>query len=502
MTHVLIRRSGTLIDISPDGVNGLDPGIVDYLRPSLTYEHKTLLRGHERFMPDGTERSMDIEVRRMFELEEGRLTTGFGFLTTIVEQLRAAGITPHYYDLSPERQRPDCYEADWENCQRYVEFRPKQEECLRYITQNQTGLINAAMGFGKTFMFEALCHLYPKAKFHIVVKPKDVAQRIVRQLSRSIPNVGQVGGGKNWIGDRVTVFTAGSVHKTDGDCDFLIGDEVHLLMTGKAARGLGEGWRFARNFGFTATPEGRMDGSHAMLECFFGRQIFYLSYQEAVALGLVVPINVRWLPIHLGGTNPAANKTGVPKMRWGIWRNDERNRVIAEDVRSHYGPEHQVLILVATIDHAIHLWKHLPEFELCYANFKADDIERYKRNDYLPQNFVPTTPDRREQMRDAFAAGTLKKVIATDVWATGVDFEQLQVIYRTDARESEILDAQAPGRVSRIHPESGKEMGEVIDCYDIFDKGLARKSQTRKGHYRALGWSQDWPAGRRQINHA
>jgi len=105
-------------------------------------------------------------------------------------------------------------------------------------------------------------------------------------------------------------------------------------------------------------------------------------------------------------------------------------------------------------------------------------------------------------MREQFETGELKRVIATDVWATGVDFEALQVLYRVDARESQILDTQGPGRVSRIHPASGKEYGEVIDCLDAFDKTLKRKSETRKRHYAALGWSQDWPSGRRQISHA
>ncbi len=502
MSHILVRRSGTLIDLSPDGRSPLDPQIVELLRPLLSYDHKTLLRGHNRYGPDGNARGIDIERRNMFSLEEGRLVTGFGFLTSIASILQRHGITPHYIDLSPPKA-PGVYEPDWDNVRKYINFRPKQEECLYYVTQNQCGLIEATMGFGKTYMFEAMAHLYPRARIDIIVRPTDVASRIQRQLSKTIPNVGMVGGGSKFHGDRVTVYTAGSCHHADGRADFLLGDEVHLLMTDETSKAMGQAWRFTRNFGFTATPDGRMDGADAQLELFFGQRIFYLSYPEAVALGLVVPIHVRWLPIRLDH-NPAKDKDGVTKMRWGIWRNDERNRLIAEDVRRYY-PDHntQILILTATVDHAIMLWQNLPEFALCYGqSIEPDDLERYKRNNYIPQNFIPMSPDRRDSMRQAFEEGTLKRVIATDVWSTGVSFDKLQVLYRTDARESENLDAQGPGRVSRLSPGTGKEFGEVIDCYDAFDKGFKRKSEVRKRHYAALGWSQDWPSGRRQFSSA
>lgn len=499
MTHVLIRRSGTLLDISPDGVHPLDPSIIGLLQPLLSYEHKTLLRGHGRYGPDGESRNIDIELRNMYSLEQGRLVTGFGFLTSIVEIFRRHGIIPHYIDLSPAKP-PDVYTPDWDNVRRYVEFRPKQEECLWYISQNECGTIDATMGFGKTHLFEAMCHLYPRAKFAIGVRLVDVARRITRQLSRTLPNIGQVGGNECRYGDRITIYTAGSFHKARGDEDFFLGDEAHLLMADQAARGMAQSWRWSRNFGWTGTTDARLDGADAQMELFFGRTIFKITYQEAVALGLVVPIHVRWIPINLPH-NPAANKFGTSKTRWGIWRHQERNQLIAQDIRNNYpDPNTQILILAATVEHAIMLWQFLPDFSLCYGQkIDRDDLERYKRNHYLPQNFVETTPERREQMRQDFEEGKLKRVIATDVWATGVDFAQLQVLYRVDARESEILDAQGPARVSRISPESGKSYGEVIDCCDNWDKSFRRKSENRRRHYRALGWSQDWPTGRGRL---
>ena len=502
MTEVLIRRLGNMIDISPDGQSPLDPRIVGVLTPELSYEHKTLLRGHQRFGPDGRGRAVDIETRQMYTIEDGRLVTSYGFYERILRAFQRLGVRTKYIDLTPQKD-PLIYQPDWENVNRYVTFRARQEECLRVMTQNDHGLINATMGFGKTFLFEAMCHLYHRAKIGIVVKPKDVASRIVRQLSRTIPDVGQIGGGVKHRGSRVTVYTAGSLHHADGSEDICLADECHLLMTGKAGHEMGRAFRFARCYGFSGTIDGRMDGADAQLEMFFGPEIFTLTYQEAADLGLVVPIHVRWLPIR-SSHNPAKDKTGVPKQRWGIWRHELRNRTIANDIRTHYpDPNDQILVLVSHFEHAVNLWQFLPEFSLCYGGEREySEIEALKRSRMLPEDFRPTTPEIREQMRSAFEAGTLKRVIATDVWATGVDFPQLSVLYRADARESKNLDAQAPGRTSRIHAESGKECGYIVDCLDSFDRSFKRKSETRKSHYAKLGWTQDWPSGRSQIANA
>lgn len=497
MSEVVIRRCGNLIDLSPDGQSPLDPQIVELLKEDLTYQHKTFLRGHAQYSPDGHRSSMLIETRDMYAIEQGRLVTGFGLLQRVVRRLILNNITPRYYNISPPKPE-GVYTPDWENMASRVEFRPKQEECYRIVMQEENGLIVAAPGYGKTFAFEALCHLYPRAKFAIVAKPKDVVARIVRQLSRSIPNVGQFGGGVHRKGERVTVYTAGSVHYSDGDEDFLLADEAHMLVTDTIAPKIVEIWRNARCFGFTATPDGRNDGADILLEQLFGPTIFNLPYPEAVALGLVVPIQVRWLPVRLN-YNPAANRTDTTKMRWGVWRNEERNRIFAEDVRRSYpDPSTQILMLVATVDHAIHLWQHLPEFALCYGeSLSPDDVERYQRSHMLPPSFVNVTAEYRHELRQRFESGQLKRVIATDVWSTGVDFAQLQVLYRLDARDSKNMDQQGPARVSRISPETGKQFGEVIDAYDAWDAGFRRRSENRRRHYKALGWEQiNWPGGR------
>lgn len=494
--HIVARKYGNLLDFSPDGVAPLPIAIVDLIAPELTYTYKKILRGADAYDPvTGDRRHIRLETRYLFRLEQGRLTTGAGFLPRIVRLLHGAGHQTHLVDVTPPHPRPDRYTVNWANAARYIQFKERQDVCLQRVIDQPCGIVKAPTGFGKTFLEAAVALAFPKAKIHIVCKVVDVVEKTVRRLTAFLPGVGQVGGGKRTFG-RVTVFTADSLHLSDGDCDILLADEAHQLMADSYADQLGDKYMWSRNYALTANPEGRLDGADARMECLFGPIIFNMSYTEAVALGLVVPIRVRWLPIRLS-ENPAAGKTGVPKLRWGIWRNVGRNAMLAAEART-YAAHEQTLMMVATVEHAVHLWQHLPEFELCYGSLKPLDFQSYVKQNLLPQNFVHMHSERRLAMQLAFETGQLKKVISTDVWATGVDMPQLGTIFRGDARDSEILDTQLPGRTSRTF--EGKEYGELVDCADFFDKGLQAKSRSRYRSYKELGWEQDWPEGRRQIN--
>jgi hypothetical protein len=271
-------------------------------------------------------------------------------------------------------------------------------------------------------------------------------------------------------------------------------DEVHQLATINFSTSLAQRYRHSRNFGLSATPYARMDNAHAVLEPLFGPMIFELTYPQAVELGLVVPIKVKWLPIRMTFNPVERYSNRVAKKRYGIWTNIERNRIIADAVRS-YPEMHQILILVETIEHAVNLGHLLPEYTLVYSSMFPSDCAAYKKRGLLPKEYKPLTDYDKHQLRDKFESGELKHVIATDVWATGVDFEQLNVLVRADDRDSDIVDVQGPGRVSRIYvsPEGvKKEFGEVIDCMDTFDSTFYRKSMGRRNSYKLLGWEQNW----------
>jgi superfamily II DNA or RNA helicase len=385
------------------------------------------------------------------------------------------------YNCDPKPTRPNRYKEDWDNVIKTLSFRAKQDECLINISSHECGIIQAPTGFGKGTLIAMVCLLYPNAKIHVITPSKDLVEKTVATLLRYLPNIGQVGCNKKRL-ERVTVFSADSLHLSDGDADIILADEIHELAAPTYAENLAK-YRFSRNFGFSATPEGRADGADANLESLFGEKIFVLTYPEAVALNLVVPIIVEWLDIRLPD-NPAAGKQDTPKKRWGIWRNELRNKILADRINS-IDPDDQTLVLVETVEHLMFLRSLLPDFEACYSEqgLTSSDVRMYRKWGLMGPNEEPITTKQREHLRKSFEQGKIKKAIATSVWATGVDFEQLAVLVRADALASTIMDTQAPGRVSRIDTTDVKPYGLVIDCMDQFDQGFRRKALGRRKNY-------------------
>lgn len=491
---VTITRVGNVLTLTGADDAPLNEELIKRLTHDLRYSHVEQVHGQARRDPvTGQRVFFQTKEYKLYRVEHGHVVVLSGYLARMINRLKKLECPTLLIDRSGPRKRPDCYTPQWENLAGRISFRARQEECLSTIARVPCGIIKAVTGFGKTTLIGAAALLFPTAKIHVVTKSVDVAERIVRSLKRLLPRVGRVGDGwKQW--ERVTVITAGSLAHSDGDADFLFADEVHQLATINFSTALAARYRNSRNFGLSATPYARMDNAHAVLEPMFGPMVFELTYQQAVDLGLVVPVRVNWLPMRLR-TNPAERYGNrVARKRHGIWTNRERNGIIADAVRA-YPESHQILILVETIEHAVHLGALLPEFSLVYGNMAPYDCATYKKRGLLPKDYHPLNDFQKHEMRSKFESGEIKRVIATDVWSTGVDFEQLNVLVRADDRDSDIVDVQGPGRVSRIYtaPDgTKKEFGEVLDCMDTFDPTFYRKSLGRRNSYKLLGWEQNW----------
>jgi superfamily II DNA or RNA helicase len=496
---VIVRRENNVLHLTGEGGTALNPELIRALTHDLRYSHVEQLHGQSRRNPiTGQRVFFNTTEYKLFRVENGHVILLGGYIARIVRRLKKLGCQTSLFDASPPRKRPNCYTPEWDRLPDTFQFRPRQRECLDIISRVPCGIIKAVTGFGKTTLIGAAAQIFPNARIDVVTKSVDVAERIVRSLRRFVPKVGMIGDGYRQR-ERVTVITAGSLAHADGDADFLFADEVHQLATVNFSTALAARYRNSRNFGLSATPYARMDNAHAVLEPLFGPMVFELTYQQAVELGLVVPVRVKWLPMRLVHNPAERYKNRVAKKRYGVWTNRERNGIIADAVREYTNDE-QVLILVETIEHAVHLGSLLPEFTLVYANMAPYDCAAYKKMKLLPEDYTPLTGIQRHDFRDAFEAGTLRRVIATDVWSTGVDFEQLNVLVRADDRDSDIVDVQGPGRVSRTYtaPDgTTKDFGEVIDCMDTFDPTFYRKSIGRRDSYKLLGWEQNWNEAQR-----
>jgi superfamily II DNA or RNA helicase len=491
----IITQQGALIKVTKEDMTPLPGDVAHRLGQALTYTHFQYHHGANAHDPTtGVRENITTESRRLYVLDNtGCFCCQHGFRHKVETHLATEGYACSFLNHT-QVQNPGAYTPDWDRVFSRFKFRPKQDECLAQIDMHDSGIIDAVTAFGKTHIMGMICNLYPQAKIDIVTKRKDVVATIRQFLSQWIPNVGQVGGGKRRK-SRVTVYTADSLHHSDFDAEFFLADEVHELMTDRYAEILSRYW-YSRCFGFTATAATRFDNAHERMEGLFGPTIFYLPYQEAERLGLVVPILVQW--IEVAGCSPCQGlRDLVAQKRKGIWQNGNRNSVIAATANSFVQQGQQTLILVDTLEHGLHLRQWLPHFKLCYSE---NALDPKKRQMYLEMGLMRPEENMssplRTKLRTDFENRKYLGAIATGVWSVGVSFDSLEVLVRAEGSSSETQNVQAPGRVCRIHEDTGKEVGIVVDFHDKFDSKFYSRSLDRRHSYHQHGWVQIQPNGK------
>jgi superfamily II DNA or RNA helicase len=496
-SRALLVRNGNALYLASQLDVPLPAAVYATLTQHMQYRHVTRLYGREAYGKTPGQR-IRAEHRRLFSVDtHGCLNFPAGYYDRVMVLLAGMGYDVRYVDDSP--RFPQQLEWDWNNLEAF-QFRPKQEEALRLIETaykaRRGGVIDAAAGFGKTELFAAIGMLLPTARILICVKSTDNVQKTIRILLKYLPKqtVGQRGAGRSKQA-RITVATAASVGNYQGPVDLFLGDEGHELLAETYVSDIVTVTPQAIRYSFTATVEGRSDNSDARMEAVFGRTLFQLTYPEAVALKLVVPIEVRWKRVIMD-RNPAAGFEGdTARKRHGLWTNVFRNHDVAATAWKHYEQDDQVLVLVDKIEHLLHLARLLPDFALCYGNIDDGDEAYYRKHGLLPPGYKPLTVARRKQLREDFENGKIRGAIATGVWRLGVSFDALAVLIWAGSGSSPIDATQGPSRVSRIHGESGKEYGIVYDFNDEFDDQFHKQAMARRRVYKKHDWAQVEPPG-------
>jgi superfamily II DNA or RNA helicase len=489
-----IWHEGNLIKVGHYAGPGLAPAPLEenisaFLTEHMEYNHVVFLRGREKIRSD---RPVRVERKQLWRPDpgDGLLTCQAGYLDWIIEKLGNLGFDVKYKRIMPRRPRPGWNEVDMDAALARYTFRPGQAACfdamVGRILSELGGVIDATVGFGKTDLIAPLGLAFPNARIVVGVRGLDNVQKTYANLRLYLPSVGRVTGQIEEFGHRITVYSMDSFEKFDGDADIAVFDEAHEIVAKKYARPLAERLDRVVAIAMTATADSRSDGADARMEAIFGPTIYYLPYAEAERLGLVVPIRVvvHAVPMH---ANPVAGmQDDTARKRNGIWRNKTRNRAIANAVNA-MGEGTQVLILVATVEHLVHLRRYLPHFEAVWAESSNKKAQALAAQGLWP-DFEKMTPMRRVRLYEDFRAGKIRKAIAT-IWAQGVSFDGLQVLFWAKAGASAIAATQGPGRVSRIDAATGKAYGEVHDLNDEFDSSLNNQFLRRIRLYRTNGWT-------------
>lgn len=452
------------------------PGHVELLGPELTYTKR--IQGH------GFKAKAEFkEVELFFRQPDGSLLAPAGLTARISEFLRLHGYTIRYEDLRTRRLPEPVYEN-------LLPLREKQDEVLAAVLTSDCGIVEVPTGGGKSFMIRQLCMLFPKSRIIIACYSKDIVLQFYAELKEILPpdQIGMVGGGRRETDRRVICCVDRSLMACDLDnVDIFIYDEVHRAAAEQTKQVIARAWN-ARMWGFSASPTGRSDKADLETEAMFGPVVARLTYQEVQQTGSIVPIVAFQVSTeHLEKINyemPTAIN------RHGLWRHDGRNLLIKQMidwVEQYFGKDQQILISTNKLEHAVFLGAYLPEFTLVYGNMDPEKKTRWEKMKLIPEGVHPLTSKKREEYRQAFRAGTLRRVIATGVWSTGVDFPHLNVLIRADGTAGTIDSTQIPGRASRS--SDGKEFGILIDFDDVHHKTLENRAKLRFRHYRKKGWS-------------
>lgn len=485
--EVVLRKSGNMLQVRPT-----TDRIFSILKPVLSFSSSQKLYGQELAAAKRQGRSgWDTETHTLMELDhKDRIITNYGFWNLIRDALRQNGYIVKFRDLTPAK--PEVWKPHWNNIKKY-DLRDNQPEFIKKVLTNRCGRIDCPPGFGKTFMIGIIASLLPKARIDVVTRRVAVLRdRIYPELVQMVGDVGIRGGGKNVKNKRVMLYTVGSMHHAKADdADILFGDECHELAADVSSAQLVR-WQNSRNFGLSASHDMRFDNKDLRMQGVFGPIILSVGYSEAEGANMVVPLDIKWSSVVMDYDPCSGIEDTVENKRQGLWRNEYRNQIIAEDARK-YDDDTQVLITVETLDHAMNLKKLLPEYTLVYME---NGLPLQRKMEAVNEGLIDMSePDmtlnRRQSLTKDFESGKLKKVIATTVWNVGVSFNALEVLIRADGGGSSINDIQIPGRVSRT--SKNKERGIVHDYLDQFSYRYKGRAKRRAKTYEANSWNQIFP---------
>ncbi len=488
LPQVTLLHSGNALVVQPT-----TDRVFNLLAPALTYQKSEYDAGKRHGGSPYT--FTDVEC---FTLDfRRRLATCFGYLERVTGVLQDNGYEVLVREVKPRHPSPPHPEAFVPRFDLLLEFarlRYRQDELLIRLASHYNGQFNAPPGFGKSKTVLFICAMFPHARILVTADPVAVVKNVLyAELVGGLPNVGIVGGGKRILGRRVMCATFDSLHHIDANWpDIVLIDECHQAASDGASSRLVR-YNYARMYGLSATTEMRPDGSDLVTEGLCGPVRFFMSYQEALAHGLVGQIEVHWHSVRSQHNPCEGLRDPIERERRGIWRHEKRNKLIVAVAREGRQENESVLVTCRTAEHLAHLKALCPEAVLIHAEDDREQRSTFAdwEGTLIPRQ-EPMTIERRDRLTEQLRNGAPGIYIITPILNIGFNAARLCRLVRAEGAGSAIQDTQVPGRVSRRNDE--KSGGRVDDFLDEFDpRGYGRKAATRRDNYNLHGWKQIFP---------
>jgi superfamily II DNA or RNA helicase len=375
---------------------------------------------------------------------------------------------------------------------------PHQLEILQEVREcNRSGLIEAAMGAGKSWILLALVLgnrlLRPAA---ISGKGQKDTKQLLEKLSKlfeenpefrepiMLSGLGRSLSKKDRAileqDEGIIVCTHAGLQNLPENTRLLVLDEAHAASTPKRVSKVTKLPNLKRVYGLTGTAGLRGDGGDELLESLIGKKIISKGHEHFESTGRVAPAQIN--AYHFNGRgiyseNPY-RPSETPQEGYSLhstWVENHRGRheFVADLILSLPHNETKV-IFVPHIVHAVRLCKAIEK----KVQEKSGDLNISEKENYKPIIFHAKadkkdryfmSKEERDSRVSMLEKGIVKVAVSTDFLSTGFDTNMIDHIIDASGKKAIIVNIQRSGR--GIRPRT-KEDGsiKINQIHTILDK--------------------------------
>lgn len=319
-----------------------------------------------------------------------------------------------------------------------VDLRSYQIEYLGKALRERRMIVDSVTGSGKTVMMASILDTLGLAT--LIIAPNATVQTQLKiELMKLLPHktFGIVGGGVKDLAT-VTIGLSRSLTKLSDEelrkFKLLLVDDGHCAAANQILDIIIR-MNAPYRFGFTGTSTGRSDNKDLIVHGLLGQPIRLIEPQELVKAGYIADVQAS---MYYG--NWQGNYNHLEDLL--IVQNPVRNELIKKIVQNN--KNRTILILVRRLDHGRLIRNMLPG-----SLFVSGEL----------------STEERENIRTEVKEGRVKTLIASGVYATGLDIPNLDVGINAAGGKGEILTKQKMGRLMRPWNNVCKKWIDIYDCY-------------------------------------
>jgi superfamily II DNA or RNA helicase len=396
-----------------------------------------------------------------YQVDGDRLITPRGFARQLIGILNKSGVQ---YQLDDHRRT--LPEVDF---QFLGELRDFQEEAVDEMATRDFGTLAAPTGSGKTVMALALIARRRQSAL-IICHTQELAnqwtERIQQFLGIPAHEIGRIGGGKNQVGEKITVALVQSLYKCASEVvphiGNLIVDEAHRAPSRTFTECV-TAFDCRYMTGLSATPW-RRDGLSRLIYWHLGDKIHEVDKAALVEAGHVLQADVVWretdfTPYH----DPS---TEYSKMLSELTEDPARNSLITSDVAQESRNGGGVCLVLS--DRKAHC-------EALQAALEGHGIKAAYFTGDLGNG-------ARQAVVEALNSGHVKVLVATgQLIGEGFDCRELSTLFLATPIKFNGRLLQYLGRILR--PARGKDKAIVFDYQDVNVGVLMAAARSRQQVY-------------------